>query len=358
MDWSWIDQLTDRLPDNQWLRAVAVLAAFTLVAKIVDWVVTHIVARWARKTATDLDDRLVAMLHRPIFYTTLLLGVWLVLLRVDLNEDLLEFLQRCTKTFGMMVWSLFAWRASRIVLDIYSILEERMQWVEPRTVPLFDNTMRILMAGGMTYFIFVIWGVNLGAWLAGAGIIGITVGFAAKDTLANLFAGIFILVDAPYQLGDFVVLDQGERGQVTKIGLRSTRILTRDDIEITIPNAVIGNASIMNQSGGPWEKQRIRIDVGVAYGSDIDHVKAVLLDVASHVPEVSHEPDPRVRFRRFGDSALEIQLMCWVDEPVLSGFVTDALNTAVYKRFQAEGIEIPFPMRQVLLRHVDSGTDS
>jgi small-conductance mechanosensitive channel len=358
MDWSWIDQLTDRMPENQWLRGLAVLVAFTLIAKIVDWVVTHIIGRWARKTKTDLDDRLVDMLHRPIFYSVLLLGVWLVLLRVDLHSELLVFLQRCTKTIAMLIWSLFAWRASRIVLDVYSMIEERMQWVEPRTVPLFDNTMRILLAAGMAYSIFVIWGVNLGAWLAGAGIVGIAVGFAAKDTLANLFAGIFILVDAPYELGDFVVLDQGDRGRVTKIGLRSTRILTRDDIEITIPNAVIGNASITNQSGGPWEKQRIRIDVGVAYGSDIDQVKAVLMDVAVHLPEVSKEPDPRVRFRRFGDSALEIQLMCWVDEPVLSGRVTDALNTAIYKRFQAEGIEIPFPMRQVLLQRTDSDDDS
>jgi small-conductance mechanosensitive channel len=186
--------------------------------------------------------------------------------------------------------------------------------------------------------------------MAGAGIIGIAVGFAAKDSLANLFAGIFILVEAPYELGDFVVLDGGDRGRVTKIGLRSTRILTRDDIEITVPNAVIANNKITNESGGPWEKERVRISVGVAYGSDIDRVKEVLLDVARHLPEVSSEPDPRVRFRNFGDSALELQLMCWIDEPVLRGRTTDALNTAVYKRFQAEGIQIPFPVREVYLQ--------
>ena len=76
-------------------------------------------------------------------------------------------------------------------------------------------------------------------------------GFAAKDTLANLFAGVFILADAPYKIGDFIVLDGGERGRVTKIGIRTTRILTRDDVEITIPNATIANSKIINESGGP-----------------------------------------------------------------------------------------------------------
>lgn len=350
MDWSSIDGLMDRLPDNQWLQAGILLAASVVLALVVDWVVTHVVGRWARKTTTDLDDRLVSALHRPIILGTILVGLWLALLRIDFSPGLLEMLQRSVKTVALMVWSLFAWRTSRIVLDAFSLLEERMHWVEPRTVPLFDNTMRIILVGGIVYFMFLIWGINVGAWMAGAGIIGIAVGFAAKDTLANLFAGIFILVDAPYQLGDFIVLDGGDRGRVTKIGLRSTRILTRDDIEIIVPNAVIANSKITNESGGPWEKERIRISVSIAYGSDLDHVKEILLDVARHVPEVSGEPDPRVRFRKFGDSGLELQLMCWVDEPVLRGRVIDALNTAVYKRFQAEGIKIPFPTRELYLR--------
>jgi MscS family membrane protein len=350
MDWPLLDRLMVGMPDNQWLRAVVVLVSFTVVALIVDWVATHLIARWARRTVTDLDDRLVAILHRPIFLSTLLLGIWLVLLRIEVSPAILLILQRMVKTVTVLVWSLFSWRASRIVLDVYSLLEERMQWVQPRTVPLFDNTMRMVLAGGITYSLFVIWGINLGAWMAGAGIIGIAVGFAAKDTLANLFAGISILVDAPYQLGDFVVLDGGDRGRVTKIGLRSTRILTRDDIEITVPNSVIANSKIANESGGPWEKARIRISVGVAYDSDIDRVKEILLDVARHLPEVSRDPDPRIRFRNFGDSALELQLLCWIEEPVLRGRVIDALNTAVYKRFQAEGIKIPFPIRELLVQ--------
>jgi small-conductance mechanosensitive channel len=141
---------------------------------------------------------------------------------------------------------------------------------------------------------------------------------------------------------------------VTHIGIRSTRLLTRDDVEITVPNGVMGNAKITNEAGGPDQRRRIRVRVGVAYGSDIDHVRATLMDVALNHEIVCKSPEPRVRFRAFGESGLDIELLCWIDEPVLSGRVLDALNTQVYKRFLQEGIEIPYPKRDVYLYSMQS----
>jgi small-conductance mechanosensitive channel len=347
-----LDRLIDRLPDNVWLQAGVVLAVVIAVAWLVDFVISRIVSRMARRTSTDLDDRLVAALHRPVFISVLLLGLWLILLRFEILPAYQLLLQRLLKTTALLVWTVFGWRASKIVLDAYSKLEARVQFVKPRTVPLLDNTMRILLVALVTYFLFLTWGVNIAAWMATAGIVGIAVGFAAKDTLANLFAGLFIMVDAPYEKGDFVVLGSGDRGMVTKIGLRSTRILTRDDIEITIPNAVIANEQIINETGGPGPKYRIRIPVGLAYGSDLDKVRNLLLEIASRNPEVCEDPEPRVRFRGFGDSELTHQLLCWVDEPVLRGRVTDALNTEIYRRFNEEGIDFPFPTRDLYIREM------
>jgi small-conductance mechanosensitive channel len=161
---------------------------------------------------------------------------------------------------------------------------------------------------------------------------------------------VFILADAPYKLGDFIVLESGERGKVTHIGIRSTRILTRDDVEVTVPNSIMGNVKINNETGGPHEKYRIRIKVGVAYGSDIDKVQSVLLDVAKMNSEVCQTPAPRVRFRSFGDSSLHHELLCWVGEPVLRGRVSHALNSEVYKQFLKESIEIPFPQQDVHIK--------
>ena len=172
--------------------------------------------------------------------------------------------------------------------------------------------------------------------------------------LSNLFAGLSIVADAPYKLGDYVVLDSGERGKVTFIGLRSTRILTRDDIEITIPNGVIGNAKIINEAGGPSEKRHIRIPIGVAYGSDIDKVIETLDHVAKDHDEICENPKPRVRFRKFGTSSLDFELLCWINQPVDRGRMEHELNCAVYNLFQKEGIEIPFPQQDVYVRSMPS----
>lgn len=353
MDTSLLDRALDLLPPNAWIRALTLLAAFVILAKIVDWIGSRLLTRWAKRSESDLDDRLVEASHRPLFWSVLLFGIWLALPYVDVRPDILLLLRRLIKTVAIIVWSVFAWSASRILLTAFGRFEEKKTFIQPRTVPLLDNTLKVLIAGGVTYLLFLTWGVNVAAWMAGAGIVGIAVGFAAKDTLANLFAGIALIIDAPYQNGDFIVLDTGERGKVTKIGLRSTRILTRDDIEITVPNSVIANERIVNESGGPWTKERIRINIGVAYGSDLDHVREVLVDIAKTHDHVVADPEPRVRFRTFGDSSLNLQLLCWIDEPVLRGRAIDALSVDIYNRFRAEGIEIPYPKRDVYLRQLE-----
>ncbi len=245
-----------------------------------------------------------------------------------------------------------AMRVSRLALEVLVLHQDRFRYVDRRTLPLFRNVSNVLLIGAAAYFLFLVWDLDVTAWLASAGIVGIAVGFGAKDTVANFFAGVFILADAPYRIGDFIILDSGERGRVTHIGLRSTRLLTRDDIEVTVPNAIMGNTKIINETGGPHEKERIRIKVACAYGSDIDRVKRVLLDVAVRHDEVCDDPEPRVRFRNFGASGLEFELLAWIDEPVLRGRVTDALNTEVYQRFTEEEIEIPYAKQDIYVKEM------
>jgi len=215
---------------------------------------------------------------------------------------------------------------------------------------LIHNVMKVALVALTGYFLFLAWRIDVTAWLASAGIVGLALSFAAKDTLSNLFAGVSIIMDAPYKTGDFIVLDSGERGVVTEIGLRSTRILTRDDIEITVPNGIIGNAKIINEAGGPSERHRIRVAVGVAYGSDIDHVIETLQKVAADNADIVADPAPRVRFRLFGDFSLNFELLGWISQPVDRGRVKHELNCAIYKAFGDNGIEIPFPQRDLHVR--------
>lgn len=121
-------------------------------------------------------------------------------------------------------------------------------------------------------------------------------------------------------------------------------------MEITIPNSQLGNSKIVNETGGPHVMERVRVNIGVAYGSDVDQVRQVLLEVAEKSKYLSKALEPRVQFRTFGDSSLNFQLMGWIDEPVLRGRALDELNTEVYKGLGQAGIVIPFPQRDLWVR--------
>ena len=171
---------------------------------------------------------------------------------------------------------------------------------------------------------------------------------AARDTLANFFGGINIFLDKPFITGDYIILESGARGEVVEIGVRSTFVRTRDDEQISIPNAIVANTKIINESA-PEPRYRVRIKVGVAYNSNLEEVEAAMLEVADANQRISHVPEPRVRFRAFGDSSLEFELLCWAKTPADRGRVIHELNLAIFSEFQKRNISIPFPQRDVYM---------
>lgn len=348
----WLSWLSSVAP-NRYVQAVVIVLICVVVAKITDLIIQKVVRKWAHRSAFVLDDQLVDIFHQPIFTSILLFGLGLASERLAF-PPMIDFVTAgVLQTMGILIWSLAIMKFARLLLGILSDDEGRFHLIQDRTLPLFTNLIMILVISVSFYVLFLVWNIDLTAWMASAGIIGLAISFAAKDTLANLFSGVFIMADAPYKLGDMIVLESGERGMVTSIGIRSSRILTRDDVEITIPNAIMGNTKVINEAGGRHEKYRIRVQVGVSYGSDIDRVHAVLLEEALRHGEVCDLPEPRVRFRSFGDSSLDHELLCWIENPVLRGRLLHELNTAIYKRFLKEGIEIPFPQRDL---HIVSGS--
>lgn len=330
-----------------------------LIGKTLQYLLVDVGHRLTKRTRSDYDDRLLDLARRPLLTVPVLFSLMLVTSILPMPGPVREITTHVLATLILLSFTRAALGSCEVILELIADSRDRLDIIETRTLPMFDIAAKVIIVAVTGYLAFLIWGIDPTAWLASAGVIGIAVGFAARDTLANLFSGIFIVVDTPYKIGDYVVLDTGERGEVTHVGLRSTRLLTRDDVEVTIPNAIIANAKIINESGGPWEKYRIRIPVGVAYGSDVDQVSEVLEEVARGHPDIVDYPAPRVRMRRFGASSLDFELLGWVSKPVHRGRVTDSLLKSIYKRFQAEEITIPFPQTDVYLHRMgqDDTTD-
>lgn len=211
------------------------------------------------------------------------------------------------------------------------------------------HMVTVLIVAVMTVALSARLGLPTYSLLTGVGIGGLAVALAGREALSNIIGTIMIVLDRPFKLGDYILLEKGERGEVTEVGLRSTRIKTRDDILISIPNSIIANGKLINESA-PVSMSRIRIKVGVSYSADLATVERAFLDVAERNEAVLANPSPRVRFRGFGESTLDFELLCWIGQPVERGRVTHQLNWAIKEEFQQQGLEIPFPQRDIHMR--------
>jgi len=192
-------------------------------------------------------------------------------------------------------------------------------------------------------------GIDLSSLALVAGAVSVGIGFGLQNIIHNFVSGLIILAERPIAIGDRVEVE-GVAGRVSEINLRSTTVVTNDIISIIVPNSAFVSGKVINWSHGD-PKVRIRIPVGVAYGSNPDHVRRVLLRVAAEHPTVLRDPAPQVFFDSFGDSALNFELAVWTAEMVTAPrrFRSD-LNFAIARALREEGIEIPFPQRDLHLR--------
>ncbi|MCW5630052.1 MAG: mechanosensitive ion channel [Rhodoferax sp.] len=194
-------------------------------------------------------------------------------------------------------------------------------------------------------------GIDLTTFNVLAGAVGIGVGFGLQNVVSNFIAGVIIMFERPIKIGDRIVVDEVE-GNVVEIGARGTTVLGNDNIAVIVPNSKFITENVINWKYND-DKVRFRIPVSVAYGSDARQVERLLLELAAADADVLADPPPAVRFMAFGDDGLQFELRAWSASLVdRKGRLISQLNFAIYERFQREGIEFPFPQRDL---HLKSG---
>jgi MscS family membrane protein len=195
-------------------------------------------------------------------------------------------------------------------------------------------------------------------FVAGAGVAGIAIGFAAKDTLSNLIAGILLIIDRPFEVGDRIEIWSAPKnsatwGDVIDIGLRATKIRTTDNIVIVIPNNEIMKRDIINYTT-ITDEIRVRIPIGIAYDADVKKAKEIIKNISLELDWVMHDPAPKVVVRSFGDSAVNLQARVWIKEPRKRIDTISYITDRVKEVFEQEGIEIPFPKRDIYIKRETS----
>lgn len=235
------------------------------------------------------------------------------------------------------------------------ILERR---VLPRTS--MAPGQQYALARWFEYFVFCVGmviglqtsGLNLNSVLVVGGALGVGIGFGLQNVANNFISGLILLVEQPVRVGDIIEVGQMQ-GQVTRIGARSTSVRTGNNARIIVPNADLIQNRVTNWTG-PAASVLVDAKIGVGYDSNPEKVRELLLQVARQHPQALADPAPGVIFREFGDSSLNFDLYVWFPGTVfqIGGFRSD-LNFAIYRVMRENGIEIPFPQRDLHIRSVD-----
>lgn len=191
-------------------------------------------------------------------------------------------------------------------------------------------------------------GVDLGTLAALGAMLSVGIGFGLQNITQNFISGIILLVERPIQKGDFVVVGDVV-GRVVEIEMRATKVVSRDGVAMIIPNSEFISGRVYNESH-PTTRKRVRIGIGVAYGTDTSLVRDTLVAIALSHPQVLKDPPPEVLFKNFGDSSLDFELAVWLDAPDGEPVITSDLRFEIDRVFRERSIEIPFPQREVRLR--------
>lgn len=326
-----------------------------LIAVIVYFFIKKIIYSLVKKTDTNLDNAIVDVIRTPIVLILLLYGVINSILRLDITIGIQQSISQLFSfiTLGILIY---------IFYKIYNKILEEIMMRRGGESSSFGRVLRpifkiigavVIIVGGFIYGLTIL-GVEITAFLAGAGVLGLVIAFAAQETLSNFFSGIHLLLDRPFKMGDIILLETGEYCRVDSVGMRSTKLYSLFDHELIIlPNNSVANQRIVNIVR-PDTKIRQKIEVGVAYGSDVEKVMKILYDTASDHPDVltSEKYEPLVRFLDFDDSSLNFLLIFTVDEVMKQWKTRSDIITEIDKRFRKENVTIPFPQRTVWFNKV------
>lgn len=334
------------LNDHIIAKQLVIVICYALLAKLVDLFINKILRRLAKRTSWEFDEQLIDYLHTPIYWSVFAVGITHALSLQSVSAFWDYILPNITKSITLLIWLVTIYRIIDFLAGHPFFGRLATGKIGNDLVILIRKVIKIIVVISGIYWILSVWKINLTPFFASAGIAGIAVAMAAKDTLSNFFGGISLFMDKTFKVGDYIIIDNVDRGEVVELGIRSTRIQTRDDVLITIPNSILANSKIINESA-PIPRFRIRIPVGVAYGSDIERVEKILLQVAAECEDIVKEPSPRVRMRSFGNSSLDFELLLWVQDPSQKGLQTHYLLKEIYAAFNRENIAIPFPQLDI-----------
>ncbi len=342
---------------------IVTVITFLIGGKIVKFFLNTVGRKLISKTESDLDDKILEIILERIIALAGVIGLSFGLAELEKglfpeHTGILKLIEYSHNALYFVAAIIVTSVLSKILkLLITYGLRNVAAKNETDTHSLTPLANRIATFIAFTMAAIVVldhFGQNISSIITLLGAGSLALGLAAQDTISNMISGFIIMLDRPFRIGDRIKIPSGETGDIYEIGLRSTKILDFDNNLIIVPNNDLIKTKVVNY-GYPAGEIRVIVEVGVAYGSDVDQVKHLLVNLARKHPKVLKTPVPEAFLMSLGDSALQFRLVCRVASFQDQFITSENLRVQVYNEFKNHRIEIPFPQQVV---HVTSNTSA
>jgi len=346
-----VNKILEFIFGNVYLKFLFVLVVTLIIAYLAKFIFRKVLKPLTKKTETKVDDLIIKSISSIVFYVVLVLGIKYGFQYFELKTAIYNNL---INTLLVIIVSLLL---VRIVNNFFKHWAEEWRYktkttTDERIIPLLQKIVKAVIIILAVVFIFSAWNINISPLLATAGIAGLAIGLAVKDSLANILGGLQLVLDKTFKVGDKVELESGEMGVILDVGLRSTKLKTYDNEVIHIPNGALANAKIKNFTQ-PDFSIRVNVEFGVVYGSDPDKVRQVVVEALKKIDDVLEDPEPVVQFLNMSDFSLDFIARAWVREYTQAYSMKLKMTDEIYKALNKAKIGIPFPTRTVYTKEID-----
>lgn len=344
---------------EDWVN-VGVSLLIALFGVLLGLVLLRWLFRWiARHTDSEFDDHVKTYVGTQARYLVIVLALYLAVRRLPIvRTDLGRMLLDALFVIGLLLFCVVLWRLVDLAHEWYGAhLGGRAD--EASAGPALSFLRRIAQIGLIFLALLILlthFGVNIPALTAALGVGGLVIGLAARDTIADAISGILILFDQPFRVGDRIEIQEiGTWGDVTEIGLRTTRVRTLDNRLVIVPNSIIGSNQVVNYTF-PDTRYRIQIDIGLVYGQDVEHARRVMIETVREVEGVLPDELVEALYVEMGDSAMVFRVRFWIESYGDTRRMFDKVNTALDAAFADAGIERAYPTQTLDVRLPSEGT--
>lgn len=348
------------LSDQQWIEigisGLILLGVLLLGRWVINLILEKLLFRITKRTKNNLDNQILDAARVPMYLLAVVLALDTSLNRLSfLPGDWNTWLKDGFFIFYFLVGFIFIWRLVTHFFRWYGeeMAQKTKAKVNKQLFPFFERIVLILLSAIGTITLLSYFEINITAMVTTLGIGSLAIALAAQSALEDSISGFLIMMDRPFRIGDRIeLMDLDTWGDVVDIGLRSTRIRTRDNRMVIVPNSVIGKSLVVNYAY-PNDQYRLQIHIGVAYGTELEKARQVMIDAVKKVEGVLSDRPVEALFLEFGESALIFRVRWWLESYVDTRRMFDRVNTALYNALQKENIKLPFPQLDVHLQNKD-----